>query len=358
MDDGSALDLEFGLSTASDIYQYEVYAASWSFTSVGVGTDGPNAPIMTLDRLPEFPLILTIIAGDLPVLPGQETWVAVVAVDSSANAHKTDLTVVSSQSIDDGITDPGNYLPTIEGVTLAWVAETDILVTWNLTNDFGVEGYQIHISNEDFMDISDATFVGETLTANSFVITSTVFTELNNKSAWYVSVTAFDDNQIRQSVDALMINAVENGVRNGDDSNDGTDFQSLLTTPNLLAAGLVFVSLILLVAIVRGRGKKSQKDKQWEIQTATWGLGEDAAWDSPPAAGVPPPAPVETGSLFQASERIQNQPLDRQEYVPPMPVMNPVRAPIDNDLLSDLDVGANRNSSSPGIDTSFLDDLL
>jgi hypothetical protein len=156
----------------------------------------------------------------------------------------------------------------------------------------------------------------------------------------------------------LMINAVENGVGDGDDSNDGTDFQSLLTTPNLLAAGLVFVSLILLVAIVRGRGKKSQKDKQWEIQTATWGLGDDAAWDSPPAAGVPPPAPVETGSLFQASERIQNQPLDRQEYVPPMPVMNPVRAPVDNDLLSDLDVGANRNSSSPGIDTSFLDDLL
>jgi hypothetical protein len=358
MDDGSALDLEFGLSTASDIYQYEVYAASWSFTSVGVGSDGPNAPIMTLDRLPEFPLILTIIAGDLPVLPGQETWVAVVAVDSSANAHKTDLTVVSSQSVDDGITDPGNYLPTIDGITLAWVAETDILVTWNRTNDFGVEGYQIHISNEDFMDISDATFVGDTLTANSFIITSTVFTELNNKSAWYVSVTTFDDNQVRQSVDPLMINAVENGVVDSDDSNDGTDFQSLLTTPNLLAAGLVFVSLILLVAIVRGRGKKSQKDKQWEIQTATWGLGEDDAWNSPPEASVPPPPPVETGSLFQAADRIQNQPLDRQEYIPPMPVMNPVRAPIDNDLLKDLDIGTKQNSSSPGIDTSFLDDLL
>jgi hypothetical protein len=232
------------------------------------------------------------------------------------------------------------------------------LVTWNRTNDFGVEGYQIHISNEDFMDISDATFVGDTLTANSFIITSTVFTELNNKSAWYVSVTTFDDNQVRQSVDPLMINAVENGVVDSDDSNDGTDFQSLLTTPNLLAAGLVFVSLILLVAIVRGRGKKSQKDKQWEIQTATWGLGEDDAWNSPPEASVPPPPPVETGSLFQAADRIQNQPLDRQEYIPPMPVMNPVRAPIDNDLLKDLDIGTKQNSSSPGIDTSFLDDLL
>ena len=358
MDDGSALELEFGLSTASDIYQYEVYAASWSFTSVGVGSDGPNVPIMTLDRLPEFPIRITIIAGDLPVLPGQETWVAVVAVDSSANVHKTDLTVVSSQSIDDGITDPGNYLPTIDGVTLAWVAETDILVTWNHTNDFGVEGYQIHISDEDFMDISDATFVGDTLTANSFVITSSIFADLSNKSAWYVSVTTFDDNQVRQSVDALMINAVENGVVNTDDSDGGTDFQSLLTTPNLLAAGLVFVSLILLVAIVRGRGKKSKKDKQWEIQTATWGLGDDDAWNSPPDASVPPPPPVETGSLFQAAERIQSQPLDRQEYSAPRPVMNPVRAPVDNSILNDLDIGNKQNTSSPGIDTSFLDDLL
>ena len=344
MDDGSALDLEFGLSTASDIYQYEVYAASWSFTSVGVGSDGPNAPIMTLDRLPEFPIILTIIAGDLPVLPGQETWVAVVAVDSSANAYKSDLTVVSSQSIDDGVTDPGNYLPTIDGVTLAWVADyRNILVTWNHTNDFGVEGYQIHISDEDFMDISDATFVGDTQTANSFVITSAVFADLTNESAWYVSVTTFDDVQVRQSVDALMINAVENGVADADNSKDGTDFQSLLTTPNLLAAGLVLISLVLLIAIVRGRGKKSQKDKQWEIQTATWGLGDDDGWNSPPESSVPPPPPVGNGSLFQAADRIQNQPLDRQEYVAPRPVMSPLRTPIDNDLLNDLDIGTKRN---------------
>jgi hypothetical protein len=47
------------------------------------------------------------------------------------------------------------------------------------------------------MDISDATFIGDTLIANSFVITSIVFTELNNKFAWYVSVTTFDDKQVR-----------------------------------------------------------------------------------------------------------------------------------------------------------------
>jgi hypothetical protein len=155
-----------------------------------------------------------------------------------------------------------------------------------------------------------------------------------------------------------MINGVENGVVNTDDSNSGTDFQSLLTTPNLLAAGLIFVSLILLIAIVRGRGNKSQKDKRWEIQTATWGLGDDDAWNSPPESSVPPTPPVETDSLFQAADRIQNQPLDRQEYTAPRPVMNPVRTPVDNSILNDLDIGTKQNSTSPGLDTSFLDDLL
>ena len=155
-----------------------------------------------------------------------------------------------------------------------------------------------------------------------------------------------------------MINAVENGVVDTDDSKEGTDFQSLLTTPNLLAAGLVFVSLILLIAIVRGRGRKSQKDKQWEIQTATWGLGDDDAWNSPPEASVPPPPPVDTGFLFQAADRIQNPQLDRQEYVASRPVMNPVRTPVDNSILNDLDIGTKQNSSNSGIDTSFLDDLL
>ena len=197
MDDGSALLLDFELSSAGDVSQYDVYAASWSFTSVGVGADGPNVPIATLDRNPDLPFKITILAGDLPVLPGQETWAAVVPVDSSGNAIKTDLTVVRSQSVDDNVTDPGNYLPSIEGIMLAWVEERDILVTWNHSNDLSVEGYQIHISSTDFMDISDAMFLDETI-ANSFVISSQVFPDLVNTSDWFVSVTTFDDDEVRR----------------------------------------------------------------------------------------------------------------------------------------------------------------
>ena len=159
------------------------------------------------------------------------------------------------------MTDPGNYLPSIDGITLTWVEETDILVTWNHSNDLDVKGYQVHINSEDFMDISDATFVGETRTANSFVISANVFSDLVNTTDWFISVTTFDDNQIRTSVDAKKITSVDATNQVTEDSNAENDLESLLTTPNLIAAGLVLVSLLLLLAIVRGRGNKTQKEK-------------------------------------------------------------------------------------------------
>ena len=50
-----------------------------------------------------------------------------------------------------------------------------------------------------------------------------------------------------------------------------TALASLLTTPNLLVAGLAILSILLLLAIARGRNSKSQKTRS-EIQTATWGI--------------------------------------------------------------------------------------
>ena len=359
MDDGSALHLEFELSPASDVIQYDVYAASWSFTSVGVGADGPNAPLMTLDRNPDLPLTISELAGDLPVLPGQETWVTVVPVDSSANSVRTNLTVVSAQSIDDGVTDPGSYLPSIGGITLKWVEESEILVTWNHSTNLNVKGYQVHISSEDFMDITDATFVGETQTANSYVITEAVFDSLVNSSDWFISVTPFDENEVRNTVDAMRINAV-NAEEPGESESSENGLESLLTTPNLVATGLVLISLLLLIAIFRGRGKKSQSEKEWDIQTATWGISDDA-WNTPAQSNVPPPppaAPIQTDTLFQAADRIERQESGREQYVPQMPVMNPVRTNIDDALLNDLDIGKPQQKSSSAIDTSFLDDLL
>ena len=101
-----------------------------------------------------------------------------------------------------------------------------------------------------------------------------------NTTDWFISVTTFDDNQIRTSVDAKKITSVDATNQVTEDSNAENNLESLLTTPNLIAAGLVLVSLLLLLAIVRGRGNKTQKEKEWEIQTATWGINDDP-WNSP-----------------------------------------------------------------------------
>lgn len=210
------------------------------------------------------------------------------------------------------------------------------------------------------MDISDATFVGETRTANSFVISATVFPDLVNSSDWFISVTTFDENEVRKSVDAKKINSVDASNQVTEETNSENNLESLLTTPNLLAAGLVVLSLFLLLAIVRGRGNRNQKEKEWEIQTATWGISDDS-WDNPPQSNVPPPpptTPVQAESLFRAAERIESQDIGREQYVAPRPVMNPVRTPIDESLLNDLDIGTPQEKTSSGIDTSFLDDLL
>ena len=362
MDDGSALLLEFALSEASDVEKYEIYAAPWSYAGVGSGAaDGPVDPSLTLEsRAPVLPVTLTQLAGNFDVLPGQEIWVAVVPVDSAGNSITSDLNVVSAIPIDDNVTDPGGFLPSIDGITLMWEEETNIRVTWDPSNDVNVEGYMIHIRSEDFTDISDAIPVGEEYVLNELLITKENFPELVNSSAWFISVTAFDSNGIvKQSVDAKKINAVDAPNLLSEEPSSESGFESLLTTPNLIVAGLLVVSLFLLLAIVRGRGRKSQRDKEWEIQTATWGIADDP-WDTPSQNYVPPPptTSAQAESLFQAADRIESGNTGREEYIPSRPVMSPVRPVVDNALLDDLNAGTPQKTSNSELDTSFLDDLL
>ena len=89
------------------------------------------------------------------------------------------------------------------------------------------------------------------------------------------------------------------------------------------------------------------------------GISDDP-WDTPPQTTVPPPpvAPLQTDSLFDAADRIERQDIGREQYVSQRPVMNPIRTPVDETLLNDLNVGNPQKKSETGIDTSFLDDLL
>ena len=365
-DDGSALLLDFELSEESDIASYEVYAATWSFDAVGMGSTGPSTPVAVLSRLPELPLTIEIVAGDTPVIAGQEIWAVVVVRDTAGNAQEIDLVSVSAQSVDDGVDAFGGYLDSIEDIVLTWNSETNILVEWSPSSDSSVQGYRVYISNTDFSSYSEADFVAEIKASESFLITPNAYEPLVNISEWYIAVTPFDELFEREEVDAVMIDAFGKDNANGDGGQDEAlenEFSSLLTTPNLLAAGLLVVALLLLVAIVRSRGGRRNRDQSLELQEATWGIQDDG-WGAT-STPAPPPMPSKAvpnieqnkaNDLYAAAQPIDNQDLyGRPAYQAPQPVMQPAQ---NNALLNDLAGPTSPQLPQASIDTSFLDDLL
>jgi len=365
-DDGSALLLDFELSEESDVATYEIYAATWAFDAIGMGSTGPSTPIAILSRLPELPLTIDIVAGDTPVIAGQEIWAVVVVRDTAGNAQEINLASVSAQSVDDGVDDLGGYLDEIEDIVLTWNSETNILVEWSHSSDSSVRGYRVYISNSDFSSYSEADFVAEVKASNSFLITPNNYDPLVNTSAWYIAVTPFDDLFEREEVDTIMLDVFGKETTNGNDGQDTTlenDFSSLLSTSNMLAAGLLVVALFLLVAIFRSRGGQRNRNQSLELQEATWGIQDDD-WG---AVGVPAPPPMASKSIpnieqnqeneiYAAAQRIDNQDLyGRSTYQTQQPIMQPVQ---NNALLNDLAGPTSPQLPQASIDTSFLDDLL
>ncbi len=365
-DDGTALLLDFNLSNDGDVKSYEIYAATWQFSSVSTGGDGPAEPIATLSRTPELPLTIKLTARDTPIVPGQMVWVAVVVIDSSGNSFEDELIVVSAASIDDGVYDEGSHLPDIEGISLAWNEEINILVQWHHATSSSVRGYQIYISADEYSSTDDAVFVGEVKASNTFLITQNGFDDLTNKTAWYVSVSAIDDEYNKENVKPIKLDAFDAGdIGSGNDGESGEEeskqLSSFLTTPNLLAIGLAIIALFLILAIVKTRGGNQRRSKDWELQEATWGLQNqsDAGWENVPE-GRPNPPPASSISQAQSSDmhaaanRIQTDSYGRPAYQGQQPVLQPVR----NDALLDDLIEKPPQQAQQNIDTSFLDDLL
>ena len=369
-DDGSALLLSFDLSDADDVWEYHIYAETYNFEGeVGQpGTQMALNPIATLDRAPSLPLVIDVIAGDIPVIAGQEVWVAVVVMDSSGNAHVDMLTMVSSAATDEGITDPGVYLPDIEEVEVEWFEENNIFVEWQHSVNANVRGYHIYISEDMFTSTDDASKVGETVSANSFLISPDVFDGLSNTSAYYVAVVPYDDTVAKLTVEAVKLEALSGDK---DSEGDGAadrplSLESLLTTPNLIAAGMVLIVLFLLVLVVRGRSGSKRRSKSWELQEATWGI-QDTNWDTPaasapsaaPPTAVPAPPPgittQQANDIYAAANEIQSADYGRKAYQAPQPVLRPQ---VDTSLLDGLLDEPAPAPKTPEIDTSFLDDLL
>jgi len=361
LDDGTALLLEFGLSGASDLDYYEVYAASWDFDSVGQGGNGPAAPIMTLDRSHNQPILIDILAEDTPVLPGMPVTVAVVAVDSSGNAHRDMLITARTTPTDEGVRDSGAHLPDINGINLRWM-EDSILVSWDHSIDASVRSYIVYIDAEEFTDTDAATMVGEVSAASSLLITPRMYPALTNETSWWIGVAAKDDIVSRSLIDSQELKPPikgGDGTSGNDGDGDGGDnggdtFGDILSTENMLAAGMALVALILLLAVLRGRGGRGSRDKDWELQEATWGIQARDGWDDAGTFGgrskvptAPPPAiqPAQQSEIYAAAQRIQ-QPA-QTTYQPQPTSEQPQRW-----------VQPTQQPPQGGVDTSFLDDLL
>ena len=355
-DNGRALLLDFDLSAAGDVAAYEVYAATYNFNGQVTAS---LTPVATLGRNPSLPVVIDVVAGDTPVIPGQEIWAAVVAIDSSSNRYTDMLTMVSAEATNEGITDPGVYLPDIANVEASWFEESSILVEWDHSIDARVRGYQVYIHDEMFEDTGIATMVGEVRASNSFLITQTLFDELDNTTTWYLAVVPFDETVSKSTVESMMLAPV-----NGDDSSteanqegDGLQLESLLTGPNLIAAGMVVIVLLLLVLVARSRGGGQKRNKNWELQEATWGI-ETPSWDAPQTMPAPSPPPgvsaQQANDIYAAAERIASPDYGRPAYEASQPVLQPR---VDMSLLDGL-VDQQQTPPQPQIDTSFLDDLL
>ena len=350
-DDGTAVMLEFELSQDSDVAYYEVYAAAFTFTSVGQGGT-VKSPVATLDRTPTLPLTIDILVFDTLVVPNTPVTVAVVPVDWSGNAYRDNLVTSTAIAINDGIEDVGAYLPDINGVSLEWLDDS-ILVSWEHTTDPNVRRYVVYISDSEFENVADATNVGDASVSNTFLITPEIFPELSNDSSWWVGVSAKDDVNNRKVIQSLKIDPIDSTGNNdkGDDGKDSTtDLGELLTTDNLIIAGMVLISLLLLLLVIRGRGGKPARNKEWELQEATWGIEARSGWDdvgsfggqvAPPVAPPPSIQPAQQNDIYAAAQRIQ------QPSQPAMP-----------QRWEQQTQPAQQQKPQGAIDTSFLDDLL
>ena len=364
-DDGTALLLEFELSDADDVQSYHIYAADYNFEGGDMGAqsasfDWDALKFGEVGRTPNFPIVIDIVNRDIPVNPDIEVWVAVVVMDSAGNAHTDMLTLVSASSTNEGITDPGVYLPDIQEVEASWENGATIRVDWRHSFDASVRGYRVFIAEEAFSTTDNATLVGDTTEDNFFEITAGEYERLDNGSTYYVAVVPYDEMVAKSTVEAVKVDPLNPTGSSSSNEDGGSEFslESLLTTPNLIAAGMLLIVLLLVVLIVRTRSSSKQRSKTWELQEATWGI-QDTSWDTPvsstPAAAPAQPAqpPQPPNDLYNPS-RTQAPDYERVAYQPTQPVLRPK---VDQALLDGLlDDGG--QTKQPEIDTSFLDDLL
>jgi hypothetical protein len=229
--------------------------------------------------------------------------------------------------------------------------------------------------------IDNATLIGDGISTASFIVSNDNFAALTNTSNWYVSVTPYDSENVKQSVETIQISAIEVALTPGDGENEFS-IKTLLSSQNFIAAGVVLAVLVLLVTFSRSRKGRSDISKAWDSQASTWGMDEDNQMDAmfspeipPPQGFTPGPMPPMGGAMMQqplppmpaglnqpaqpaqpmyAQPPQPTQPVQSSYALPPQPAQ-PVQ-PIQQ--AAPVIQQPNQVQPSANIDVSFLDELL
>ena len=142
----------------------------------------------------------------------------------------------------------------------------------------------------------------------------------------------------------------ETGVDDGLSQSESTQFSDLMTPEAVLIGAFVLIIAVLLLLVIRGGGRGG-RDKNYELQEATWGIQARSGWDDGvgfSGAGTQPTqapqaviAPQYEQNIIGAAQRIDNQSANNWQQPEPQSPQP-----------------AQPQGGQSSIDTSFLDDLL
>lgn len=299
-DNGSAVYVEFTESLASDIDHYEVYADIVGFTSVG-----HREPVMILNRTATMPIILTEINGGEAIMSGLPIHVAIVAVDSSGNAHTTELNVGTGKAIDNSGDDPGGHLPDID-FTASWNKDgSAIEVEWSALTRTDVRGYRIYVSdqrfeNTDEADLAKGGIIGTFWSLEEFNETASY----DNSTHWYIAVTAYDGEVWKHLVQAREVKPYKAPDSVGEDQDGGgeaaTNLFDLIDLNTMLTILLSMAILTVLLLAVKARRSRSKR-AAWQMAQEVWGLPQQEDWGD--EASMAPDVDL-AGTLLPAASQI------------------------------------------------------
>ena len=343
-DNGSAVYVEFLPSDASDIAFYEIYADVVSFTSVG-----HREPVMIVDRDEVQRLTLKSISGGEPVMAGIPVHVAVVAVDSSGNAHRDQLNVGAGKAYDNSGEDPGGHLPYVD-FTAGWNDEgTAIEVEWEVLTRTDIRNYRIYVSQQRFENSDEANLAKGGIVGSFWSLEMVdENTTYDNASYWFIAVSAFDGSVWKHSLQAKEVKpytALTTGDGGGDEGESRSGILELIDLNTILTILLSLAILTVMMLAFRAR-RNSRKDEAWQLATAAWGLPQDD-WEEP---GLGADADL-AGTLMPAAAEIQKE----QATAPQRPGgLSPQTAPEPSDTAEST---SSPTSTAPTAASARLEEL-